>query len=312
MKQREYCSSCQLLSERDRLQQLIETVEESQESDDMILSNVSMPGLFDLLAEQVHGDFLEKLMITLYKKRKSLALSFYQMIHNSQLHIPFLHLLRSHDSSDFCKVFLLLVSNSRYNDTILPFCCLKCYTSCIVYSRQKCLRQQIFTDLYMLLWGMPSGELFRIFQRTIQKPEGLSNFQVFCNGLIESTLFHSPEDREHHLHSVFHILAVLMRQHPTRFPEPILHQFPELILSHPLLLSSYFTTPSPWRVYAKSKLKKRLEPFHEELIAKSWHPSRFQHWCEDMEEQKFNMEQGIQGDIPILRGDHALWNIRWI
>jgi hypothetical protein len=56
----------------------------------------------------------------------------------------------------------------------------------------------------------------------------------------------------------------------------------------------------------------RLMPWKEELIAKSWHPSRMQHWCLDLEEQALWGEDFPEA--PPLCGaivGKAEWHIRW-
>jgi hypothetical protein len=164
----------------------------------------------------------------------------------------------------------------------------------------------------MLVWIHPSGELYRMLQRTLTHKEGLKDVQRFCDAIVESSFFETEDERDRHLRAVFHTITSLLQQNPKRFPQPIPRHFPGSILSHPLLLGTYFEYPSPWRVYAKQALKKRLDPFREELMAKSWHPSRFQYWCQDIDEQKFDVEQGIQGPVPELRGLHASWNISWL
>ena len=63
------------------------------------------------------------------------------------------------------------------------------------------------------------------------------------------------------------------------------------------IIEKYIDKPWDWNEISRNLLKKeyeeelkklRFERYHEELIQKTWHPSRFQEWCLDEEDKGFH------------------------
>jgi hypothetical protein len=71
--------------------------------------------------------------------------------------------------------------------------------------------------------------------------------------------------------------------------------------------------PHTFRTESKEVLQRKLREwigeYKEELIAKSWHTSRFMTWCLD-DEEKGEFQSDCNGDRIII-GERAAWNIPW-
>jgi hypothetical protein len=78
---------------------------------------------------------------------------------------------------------------------------------------------------------------------------------------------------------------------------------------HPFLFKYTGSKRSP----VKTLIKERIAPWREELTAKIWHPSRFQHWCLDNDEKNELIEMcgGSLIGASLTPGLRAEWNIEW-
>ncbi len=305
-----YCASCQLLADKAKIEDLVSKIPEFDQGPENLLNLCTAESVQAILKEQIHQDLLEQVCVALYKKDKPTALMFVQMINNSDLHIPFLHLLRSHNESPFCNLMCLLLTHQVYKDSLLPHNCLRCTASMFRYKQDPSVKLSIHTELIMLTWSHPGGNLNRLLDRALNQPTGLDQVENFCASFLEGPF--SKELVEHEFPRILQAISRKLIQRPLAYPQPIPRKFPSRVLLHPLVMPSLFLQEDPWSFMVKHKLKTRIDIFREELIAKSWHPSRFYFWCIDTSEKKEDLADGMdEPEEPILRRSRADWNISW-
>jgi len=93
-----------------------------------------------------------------------------------------------------------------------------------------------------------------------------------------------------------------------------LSSFIDKVNSHPVCsdprCSPDLNQHEHWGKY-KKYIKERKYHFKEELVAKTWHPTRFHDWCLDTDEQKEYIQDGIYWPSPPFTQSRAAWDIEW-
>jgi hypothetical protein len=215
-----------------------------------------------------------------------------KMRQSPQLRTPLLLRFRSHQHNCFCAVVGYLIRNGYYSENIIPVRCITCAGHLIAKSNDPSfpLADSISLRTYL---GAACQQNLRLLTET-----NLNWYPIvrdFWNTLRE---VRNMMIRQEATYIEAFCVATIRRNHQNQlqaFTEDTLHR-------HPFNISFQRPAIRQW-------IRQRMAPWKEEIIAKGWHPSRMQHWCLDIEEQK---DMGVDEipPAPLKPGEPAEWNIR--
>jgi hypothetical protein len=178
--------------------------------------------------------------------------------------------VRNHARTSLCQVYSWALRKGLFDDLILPDRCLTCLAHTVRYGCDEKNR----TIGRMITWR--TGELPALLRNTRQMLEGEARLLDFQNALIE-------------------------RGYPPRMLDMFVSLSGRQMPDHPLRFQ--------WNPQLRRTLENRVAPWREEFVAKSWHPSRMQHWCLDLDDQTVWGDDFPQPEP--LRCARAHWDIRW-
>lgn len=223
---------------------------------------------------------MDTFLAAIYQKSLPLTRRIVEDIRTSSLSATFFHRVRNHTRTPLCAVYAWMLRQGLFPDVVLPQRCLSCLSHTVRYGCRE--GQQLIRR--MIIYHM---ELPHLVRATLNMLEGRQRILEFQTALIE-------------------------REYPARMLDSFAgfcgQENQEFLAqeraSHPLAWQ--------WNAQVRERLRERMALWKEELIAKSWHPSRMQHWCLDLTEQAMWKEDIVDfPEPPILRSSRAEWNIRW-
>jgi hypothetical protein len=216
---------------------------------------------------------LDTLLHSTYLKSKPLTRRIVQHIETSPLRAPFLLRVMNHSRTGLCAPFNFILRHSLNQlGGILPQRCLCCLASVVRYGDPE-QKQRIRRML------MYQTELPTMVRNTLQLIGGRERLVAFQDSLVE--MEYAPR--------LIDSFEKMCKQQEAKY-----------VHTHPLTWT--------WET-RKQETPLRIAPWKEEFIAKSWHPSRVQHWCFDIEERA-RWGDDFPQPTP-LTGTRADWNIPW-
>lgn len=268
-----FCATCASVKERDELRAIIAAI-----------PTLADETIYDYYIHTKHAftplthSPLDTFLSAVYQKSLPLTRRILGDIRTSSLASTFFHRVRSHTRTSLCAVYAWMLRQGLFPDVVLPQRCLSCLSHTVRYScreRQQLIRRMIIYQI----------ELPQLVRATLTMLEGRQRVLEFQTALIE-------------------------RDYPAR----MLDSFAVICGGQEFLAEERARHPLAWQwsVQVRATLRQRMAPWKEELIAKSWHPSRMQHWCLDLIEQGMWKEDMVDfPEPPVLHGALAEWNIRW-
>lgn len=226
----------------------------------------------DILSSPINSP-LDTFLSAVHRKSPQLLERILRDIRTGPLNPTLLLRVRNHTRSSMCSVYSWILRKGLFTDMILPQRCLKCLAHTVWYGCDE--KRRLVNRMIVFQVELPG-----LVRSTLQMLEGRDRVLDFQNALIE---------RGFAQRTIHAYVTMCGQEVPTR---------------HPLTFE--------WRPQTKQILQERIAPWKEELIAKSWHPCRMQHWCLDLTEQDLWKEDIIDFPAPpSLRGSRADWHIRW-
>ncbi len=300
----EFCATCAQAKQRDDLKRVIEDLPTSSLTAEQIFAILVKPDVCFGIQAAPQSSTLDQLLYSLWvrgRHAQPLLHRYIEHIQKTPVKASLLLRVRNHSRTNLCSVYRWMLRKGLFPDTMLPQSCLKCLGATAVYGCDNAakvaeLRRWIFH---------PNTPLTPLLRQTLTLTDSLERLVNFVQDLLDS-----PSDQlsDIWLMALRSIISIVQPTHPT-YP----NRLRDLVRKHPVCLAEAFQ-PASFATYgndAKQTVKDRLAPFEEELLAKSWHPCRFQHWVWDEVERH---DYGVQeiGPPPLLRrGERADWNIRW-
>lgn len=263
-----YCATCQSRSDQDATEHFVNTLQHIPDP----LSTFNTLTIQRTLS-RTNTSILDRLLFTAYKHNRTLLTQILNYIRRTpSLHVHLLLRIRSHRRPDMCAVFGYMVRKGLYPEWEIPSC-----ISCLSHMIREIHYVSAHIPTALSLCKYLDTDDTRI-QQSIRKvlTTRLNGEEICLNflwALAESE-----------------ILPLRLRQFPLWLQRTttILREddrlqqksipFTERVNQHPLLLQ--FTGPT------KLFLKRRMDLWKEELMATTWHPSRFQDWCLTEDEKK--------------------------
>lgn len=299
----EFCATCGQAKQRDDLKRIIEDLPTSSLTAEQIFSVLVKPDVCFGIQAAPQSSTLDQLLYSLWVRGRTaypLLHRYIEHIQTTPVKASLLLRVRNHSRTNLCSVYRWMLRKGLFPDTMLPQSCLKCLGTTAIYARDDCriaeLRKWIFH---------PNSPLTSLLRQTLTLTDGLERLVNFVQDLLDSP---SSKLSDIWLLALRSIITLVEPTHPT-YPNRIR----DLVRKHPACLAEAFE-PRHIDVYgkdAKETIKAYLAPFEEELIAKSWHSSRFQHWCWDEYERSDYGVQEIGSAPPLRSGQRAEWDIQW-
>ena len=297
----DFCATCAQVKQRDDIKHVIEDLPTSSLTAEQIFSILVKPDICFGIQAAPQSSTMDQLLYSLWVRGRPA----YPLLHRYIKHIQttpvkasLLLRVRNHTRTNLCSVYRWMLRKGLFPDTVLPQGCLKCLGSTAIYARDECRVAEIRRWIFH-----PNTPLTPLLRQTLTLTDGLERLVTFIHDLLDSP---SDQISSAWLLAQRSILSILREGHPA-----LLDRFRSGVQKHPALLAEAFQSIEAYGKDAKQTIKDRLALIEEELIAKSWHPSRFQHWCWDEVER---LEYGVQEiglPPPLRRGEGADWNIRW-
>ena len=231
------------------------------------------------------ADMLDNILRKIYILNKDyLAFHLYK-IQGTSAEAHLLSRIHTHSNTYLCTIVGWMIRAGIY-DTSINICCLRCMTHLMRYGESDSVKYSIQFALYgthhvnvnsAIIKNRSNLPLLTDMGFAILESEGNSQVLTCYNQILRKTI--SEES---------YILYL------------------QELSNHPLLHMSILQSGTEsQKKLLYNKLRKRKDPFWEELIAKGMHPSRVMQWCMTEDEK-----QGFS-EIPeyILSPDVAPWNI---
>ena len=260
-----YCATCQAIYDKDLVIQLTSHIKKGKELDVL----TALIGVSDTLARFTQTPILDNLLVAIYRRNTLLlAKCITYITQNSKLN-PALQIRITNHTDSLCPVYSWIVRNGITNITT-PASCLKCLASDILYGNSS---THMFTNLDFIL---PTDILPRLIDKTMKLEDNDVRVRRFVISAFESG--NSGFNR---------LITYLGRKYPGN---SIIQGYIEL---HPFNIAKFMelyhsnTELDDLKKLIYSYLKVRTDLFKEELIAKTWHPSRLFSWCLDIEDIEF-------------------------
>ena len=269
------CATCRLLKERAEASEFIKRI--PQQSHEEIMA------AFPLLHRNIPFD---QLMPALFKRSPNLLATLLKR--NDMKASLLFHICYHTRISESCNIYGWMLRNNIYEDSIIPEKCFRCLSHTI--TNNNCWQ---YRNIVNKLW-IDTRPLEVILSTTIPR-DGLDDVYKVIYSLIESS------NNLYNYNCLKSFTIIAMNSVKIKSLEDM-HRFTAGVYKHPLL----FKFPESRKI-----IKDTIDPWKEELIAKSWHPSRFQEWCIDVEEQKSMKKDGLEYEQTPFTQSVAAWNIRW-
>lgn len=276
------CATCLSEKDKDSVKVLIDSPPSTLEP--LITESVERA-----LRSQPQLSYLDQLLHALYKTSRPLLKEYIAHIIKGSLNSTLLLRIRNHTRTSLCSVYAWIIRENLIINLVLPKNCLVC----IGHS----LKNPYHSESIPRFIHYRHPNFISLLQNTFDMTDGNDRFFQFTCSLIECESI----DIRNLLEVLFHLVNVLLSCENKAL---------ELkVRSHPFLLDYRGSKHAP----ARDVIKARIEPWREELTAKVWHPSRFQHWCLNDEEKKELVE--TLGDpligASLTPGLRAEWDIEW-
>jgi len=290
-----YCATCLEKKKQDELSAFIKSIPTIPDSE--IISILISRSIRKSLETYTEKSTIDACLFALLKR--PYILKEYLGKLTPLLHSILLHRIHNHVRTDLCQVYHWMLRNSLYEDSFLPRNCLKCFAHTIRYGIAD--NQWRYYEIKRFIRYGSNGEFNKMITNSLLSvPAGIDRVIMVADALTESTL---PQDI--FATYVDSVLAILTRPNLSHyFNGDDIIKFNTKISTHPFTLVRNLSQMQGM-LYKKECIGKLH--FKEELIAKTWHPCRFLHWCLDLVE-KSTME--IPAPVPLLakRGE---WAIKW-
>ncbi len=302
----EFCATCAQVKQRDDLRRIIEDLPQSSLTADQIFAVLTKPETALGIQLVPNGSTLDQLLYSLWvrgSQGRDLLRRYIEHMNRTPLRASLLLRVRNHSRTNLCPIYRWILRTGLFQDSLLPMCCLKCLGATALYGCGPAHPERSF-ELRRWISG-PNTPLTQLLRQTLTLSDSLERLVGFVMDLLDSS---DPA-----LEQLWQLVLQMIRQLVREARLPFAERLQEMVWQHPGCLAVAFR-PDRIQTYgaaAKRTAEARLAPWHEELVAKSWHPSRFQHWVWDEQERQ---DYGVDhiGQAPPLRfGQAADWNIRW-
>ena len=287
------CPTCIFQRDKDMLYDFVTSISIYSEED--IYDTISCGWVGNTLKLYNLEKYLEDILVEIYKKSKPLLRRCIVLIHRTPLKTLLLHSIKNHTSRNICFVYGWMLRNALYEDNVIPDTCMRCISYTISHNSNWHLR-----EVQIKLW-IDTEKLKDIIGSSILK-WGIKDCCSIIYSLLESSnIIYKTQCMNTVMKCILDFLDKNSRYD--------LYIFIREINKHPFLIESLLKSNDINKY--NYMLKNRINPWKEELIAKSWHPSRFQAYCLDLDEQKSMIKDGLIYEEPVLKGLRASWDIYW-
>jgi hypothetical protein len=277
MPDKDFCASCEKEKNKDEFQEFMNLI--PLLSNEVILEKLKTPAIYMSLRDSFQTAPFDSFLNAIFQKSKALVRPVIDYINSTPLKATLLLRVRNHTRSSLCSVYGYMLRNGLFEDNILPGNCMKCCGHLVLYGMEG--RHDRHLALTTLMWDT---NLFgNLIRSTMGMPEAENRLCFFYRALAyreEDTL----------------MIALRGALENTRARNAIQHY------------ASLQPATWTWGLPVQNALRRRIQSYKEELMAKAWHPSRMPYWCLDEDEKKCFGE--FDPPEP-LTGGPALWDIPW-
>lgn len=271
------CPSCQKQKNKDEFKEFLTHI--PLFTDEMILERLRSSAIYLNLRDTYQTGSMDDFLLAVFNKSRRLLHRVLDFINSTPLKATLLLRVRNHTRTYLCRVYGYMLRNHLFDDNIIPGNCLQCCGHLVLYGMEG--RHDRHLALTSLMW---EPNLFQnLIRSTLLMPEAEWRLAHFYRALAYR--------EEHTL-----MIAFEGALQNTRVRNAIQHY------------ASLQPATWLWGLPAQNFVKRRIQPYLEELMAKSWHTSRMPYWCLDEEEKKCF---GEFDPAPPLTGGPAEWNIPW-
>jgi len=274
----EFCGTCLNARDTDALKALIASPPQSLEP---LLTH----SIHSIISTRPQASYLDQLLNALYSTSSRHILKEY--IQHIQSRAFLLLRFRNHTRTPMCRVYGWIIRNNLVPQTLLPL-------NCIVCMGNSLHLQQCSEEVSRMI-RHSNTKFDSLVRNTYQMIDGEERMYKFTCSLIECD--HLPQ-RMTVINNYITICSIYNSS------------YSEKVYTHPLLLQYTGSKTG----FQREFIKKRIAPWREELTAKVWHPSRFQHWCLNNDEKNELIEdcgEPLMEYVPVRPGLKAEWDIDW-
>lgn len=309
-----YCDTCQITSDRDELQSLSKVIASAPWPLEQILLAVNQPSIVRaLLKGNLHAS-LDTLLAAIYanpsRHSRATLKAYVEKLRDTPLRASLLLRVRNHCRTPLCAPFGWMLRNGCFEDSFLPQKCLKCVTHMIRYGcNERPDRIRLLSTFFGTLLPQSQDPFMDLLRATLTTmTDGIERALDFIYALRDSP------------HAQFSLLAPtvenlffgLLNRPGFGFTRAQINHATLLLHHHSAYIRAHMMLPvgNLLQIPAAQYITSRLEPYREELTAKTWHPSRFQHWCWS-EDEKAELPDIEPAPPIVIPGRRALWDILW-
>jgi hypothetical protein len=283
-----YCATCQSRCDQDITDRLVQNIPHIPLS--QIIPSFQTPEVQRTIRHN-RSAILDRLLSTVYRRSSTLLTQVLELMRTPALRANVLMRIRSHTRPEMCAVVGYMIRKGLYPEWEIPNC-ITCVAHMIRETNNPRLPLPNVVNIRRFLEHHQLQQ--RIRQTLTTRLNGEEICLDFLSALVETRVLSL---RLRQFPVWLNIITTTMEQIGT--PPQNIQAFTQRVHQHPFLL--HLTEPN------RGFLKRRLAPWKEELMAKTWHPCRFMQCCLDEEEKRG------WDDIPPYRIEAAPaeWNIKW-
>lgn len=263
----QYCSACLRASDADFLNNTLQSITfpGHQDVDESLLANLrSRPGL--RAQRQIRAGAIPKCLNALFHKTNRSTFERYIRFVTSipELQSMMFHSIHTHSRGTPCKAYLWMILHGYADMLPLPEGCAECLVNAATYMHYLPTAARDYIQLYLVSHRCTTmlGTCLRYH------PDA---FEILARLRANVSIHREiPNYKEQFFQNIFIMAGRTTADFQTWWSS----------VSHPLLL----LPTQRIRPVDKAFIKARLAPYHEELVMRTWHPSRLRNWCLDLEE----------------------------
>ena len=265
----------------------VEKIQGSTITDSQILEELESENIQRILSSYIHWyPILDTLISAIYKRSHTLLQNLLKKY--SRMNTNLILRICDHSNTDICPVFMWMIRNNFYEYEFTPKNCTTCLAHLISYGN------------FLPMTFLHQKNMLDNCKRLINKRPNMDDSYTIIQSFAESTNFAIGDKK---LGEFIEDVMKILKKSDYDYTNEQLDAFKERVYQHPLLLSTKPLSKS------MNFLEARCSIWKEELMAKAWHPSRFQGWCIDLESIREIKMGGFHIEhAKIVKGVKAKWN----